>query len=418
LKTIFHGFVPFGLFFLDTCMHIVFVNSEYPSETGQGQGGIATYTYTIAGALKSLGHDVHVFLRHGVSADHVPRNCIPIFYEYEPPTGLLRRIQHRFQNNPRFWEEGLTRGLRSKLLKLNSQDKIDIVEIPEFGGAAYSCTPPLPFPVVINFHMSSMMVDELNGIKPDNGRLAQYNFEEKAIKNGTSYRCPSDAIRRDASKRFNIDMSGISIIPNPVSTQPFDAIGKFHSGDVRFHVLFIGRLERRKGAELLCAGIKDILDIDDHINVTIAGETEMNDADGYRNAIERVLDSQQRQRVWFLGSVDRSNLFILYCRSSLLLAPSLFENAPYSILEAMSAMLPVVASSSGGIPEIVTHEQNGLLFENGDTASMVTCVRTLYEQRELGVRLAENGYNTIKANFSPDGIARKSIAFYESIRKK
>ncbi len=399
-------------------MHIVLVNSEYPSETGQGQGGIATYTYTMAGALKSLGHDVHIFLRKGVSTDQIPRNCIPVFYEYEPPEGFFQRIQRRFQNNPRFWEEGLARGLRLKLLKLNVQDKIDIVEMPEFGGPACACTPPLPFPVVINFHMSSMMVDELNGIQPDKTRLAQYVFEEKAIKNGTAYRTPSDALRKDASKRFNIDMQRITIIPNPVSTQPFDSVGKLHSGDIRFHVLFIGRLERRKGAELLCAGIKGILDIDDHIHVTIAGETEMNDADGYRNVIERVLDSQQRQRVWFLGSIDRSNLLVLYCRSSILLAPSLFENGPYSILEAMSAMLPVVASSSGGIPEIITHEQNGLLFKSGDTASMVKCIRTLYEQRELGIRLAENGYKTIKTAFSPDSIAKKTIAFYDSIRQK
>jgi glycosyltransferase involved in cell wall biosynthesis len=399
-------------------MHIVLVNSEYPSETGQGQGGIATYTYSMAEALKSLGHDVHIFLRNGVSEDHVPRNCIPLFYDYEPPTGLLQRIQHRFQNNPRFWEEGLTRGLRTQLLKLDSQDKIDIVELPEFGGAAYSCTPPLPFPVVINFHMSSMIVDNINGIQPDKARLAQYSFEEKGTKNGTAYRSPSEAVRKDSSKRFSIDMQNIAVIPNPVSTQPFDSIGKFHSGDFRFHVLFIGRLERRKGAELLCASIKDILDINDHIHITIAGETEMNDADGYHNAIERVLDLEQRQRVWFLGSVDRNNLFILYCRSSILLAPSLFENAPYSILEAMSAMLPVVASDSGGIPEIITHGQNGLLFENGNTASMVECIRKLYEQRELGARLAENGYNTVKTTFSPETIAKKTIAFYESIRQK
>ncbi|HEX2958687.1 MAG TPA: glycosyltransferase family 4 protein [Chitinispirillaceae bacterium] len=397
-------------------MHIVLVNSEYPSETGQGQGGIATYTYTMAAAFESLGHDVHIFLRRGVSTDHIPRNCVPVFYDYEPPKMLTQRILRRFRSNPRFWEEGLAKGLRSKLLKLNTHDKIDVVEIPEFGGAGYACTPPLPFPVVINFHMSSSMVDELNGINPDTVRLAHYRFEEKAIKNGTAYRTPSNAVCKDASKRFNIDMSGISVIPNPVSTAPFDAIEKLHSGDVRFHVLFIGRLERRKGAELLCNGIRDILDIDDHIHITIAGETEMHDADGYRNAIERVLDSQQRQRVWFLGSVDRSNLFILYCRSSILLAPSLFENAPYSILEAMSAMLPIVASASGGIPEIITHEQNGLLFENGKAASMVECVRKLYEQRELGIRLAENAYNTIKVTCSPDIIAKRSIAFYESIQ--
>jgi glycosyltransferase involved in cell wall biosynthesis len=396
-------------------MHIVLVNSEYPSETGQGQGGIATYTYTMADALKSQGHTIHILLRRGVSADQFPKNCVPVFYEYEAPSSLTKRIQHRFQNNPSHWEEGHSRGLRSKLLKLNAQDKIDIVEIPEFGGAGFSCTPPLPFPVVINFHMSSAMVDELNGITPDKIRLAQYSFEERAIKNAIRYRSPSEAVRKDASKRYNLDLPKITVIPNPVSTQPFDAITKHHTGDIRFHVLFIGRLERRKGAELLLEGIKDILKIDDHIHITIAGETEMNDADGYRNAIERVLDQQQRQRIWFLGSVDRSNLFILYCRSSILLAPSLFENAPYSILEAMSSGLPVVSSSSGGIPEIISHNTHGLLFENENTASMVECIRKLYTEREFGTRLAENAYNHIKSVYSPEIIAQKAISFYESV---
>jgi glycosyltransferase involved in cell wall biosynthesis len=263
--------------------------------------------------------------------------------------------------------------------------------------------------------MSSSMVDELNGITPDKARLSHYLFEEMSIKNGNYFRSPSEAVRTDASKRFDIDISRITAIPNPVSTQPFDAIAKHHSGDIRFHILFIGRLERRKGAELLLAGMKEILKIDDHIHVTIAGETEMSDADGYRHAIERTLDQQQRERVWFLGSVDRSNLFILYCRSSVLLAPSLFENAPYSILEAMSAGLPVVASNSGGIPEIIVNEKHGLLFNNTEVGSMVECIRKIYEQREFGLKLAENAYNHIKSAFSPEIISQKTISFYESI---
>jgi glycosyltransferase involved in cell wall biosynthesis len=372
----------------------------------------------MADALKTQGHSVHILLRKGVSTDQLPKNCIPVFYDFERPTSIIERLQCRFKNDPGLWEEGHARGLRSKLLKIDSQEKIDIVEVPEFGGAGYLLTPPLPFQIVINFHMSSSLIDELNGIIPDKGRLSHYEFEEQSVKNAHYFRSPSEAVRIDASKRFNIDISRITTIPNPVSTQPFDAIAKYHSGDVRFHILFIGRLERRKGAELLLAGIKEILQIDDNIHVTIAGETEMSDADGYRNAIERTLDQQQRQRVWFLGSVDRSNLFILYCRSSILLAPSLFENAPYSILEAMSAGLPVVASDSGGIPEIIVNNKNGMLFNNADVGSMIACVRKLYEGREFGLMLAENAYQHIKSTLSPAIIAQKTISFYESILRQ
>lgn len=396
-------------------MHIVLVNSEYPSLSGQGQGGIATYTYTMADALKSQGHTVHILLRQGASEDQIPGNCIPVFYAYEPPAGFIKRIQYRFQNDPMHWEEGHARGLRSKLLKLHAQDKIDIVEIPEFGGAGASCTSPLPFPIVVNFHMSSALVDEINGVKPDKKRLIQYLFEEKTVKNACGYRCPSEAIHTDVVKRYGVDQEKTTLIPNPVSCRPFDVIEKLHTGDVRFHILFIGRFERRKGAEVLLKGIKEILRIDDNIHITIAGETEFDGTDIYRNAIERVLSQQQRQRIWFLGSVDRSKLFILYCRSSILLAPSLFENAPYSILEAMSAGLPVVASSSGGIPEIITHNTSGLLFENENTDSMVECIRKLYTQREFGAQLAENAYNRIRNNYSPEIIAQKTLSFYESI---
>lgn len=396
-------------------MHIVLVNSEYPSLTGQGQGGIATYTYTMADALKSQGHTVHILLRQGVSEDQIPGNCIPAFYAYEPPTGLIKRIQYRFQNDPVHWEEGHARGLQNKLLKLHAQDKIDIVEIPEFGGAGASCTAPLPFPIVINFHMSSALVDEINGVKPDKKRLIQYSFEEKTVKNASGYRCPSEAIQTDVLRRYGIYQKKIALIPNPVSSRPFDAIEKHHTGDLRFHILFIGRLERRKGAEILLKGIKEILRIDDTIHITIAGETEINGTDGYRDVIERVLNQQQRQRIWFLGPVDRSKLFILYCRSSILVAPSLYENAPYSILEAMSAGLPVVASSSGGIPEIITHNTSGLLFENENTDAMVECIRKLYKEREFGAQLAENAYNRIKNNYSPEIIAQKTLSFYESV---
>jgi glycosyltransferase involved in cell wall biosynthesis len=396
-------------------MHIVLVNSEYPSLSGQGQGGIATYTYTMADALRSQGHTVHILLRQGVSEDQIPGNCIPAFYTYEPPAGFVKRIQHRFQNDPMHWEEGHTRGLRSKLLKIHAQDKIDIVEIPEFGGAGAACTKPLPFPVVINFHMSSALVDEINGTKPDKNRLTQYSYEEKTVHNASGYRSPSEAILNDVSKRYTIDHKKITVIPNPVSSKPFDAIEKYHTGDLRFHILFTGRLERRKGAELLLKGIKEILTIDDTIHITIAGETESNGTDGYRKAIERVLNQQQRQRIWFLGPVDRSKLFILYCRSSILLAPSLFENAPYSILEAMSAGLPIVASSGGGIPEIITHNTSGLLFENENIDSMVECIRKLYTEREFGALLAENAYNRIKTPIHQKSSQKKLFHFMNQL---
>ena len=96
--------------------------------------------------------------------------------------------------------------------------------------------------------------------------------------------------------------------------------------------------------------------------MTFAGETELGDAYSYRQAIERTLRDSERKRVWFLGPLPIKKLSALYCRSSCFLFPSLFENAPYGLFEAISARLPVIASDSGGVREIIRHKDTGLLF--------------------------------------------------------
>ena len=101
--------------------------------------------------------------------------------------------------------------------------------------------------------------------------------------------------------------------------------------------------------------------------MTFAGETVSDSANNYRTAIERALNQEQRNRIWFLGALQSQALSVLYCRSSVFLFPSIFENAPYALFEAIAAKLPVIASASGGIKEIIDHNRTGLLF-NYDNA--------------------------------------------------
>ena len=101
--------------------------------------------------------------------------------------------------------------------------------------------------------------------------------------------------------------------------------------------------------------------------------------------------------------------------TSILLAPSLFENAPYSVLESMAANLPIVASSGGGIPEILTHNENGLLFNINEPSKIVAHIKTLFDNPQLGKEMAQKAYVHVKESFSPEVVAKKTISFYESV---
>jgi glycosyltransferase involved in cell wall biosynthesis len=72
-----------------------------------------------------------------------------------------------------------------------------------------------------------------------------------------------------------------------------------------------------------------------------------------------------------------------------LLVPSISEGSPLVVIEAMAGMLPVVAAHVGGIPDIITHESNGLLFSAMDLEDAATQVCKLIEDPELTMRIAK-----------------------------
>lgn len=393
-------------------MNIVFVNPEYPSPSGHGHGGIATYIYTMASALDAMGHTTHVLIRDGVMPDQLRPGVTFHSFGFNPPKGLVSAALKRFRRNI-YWERGCSRAALHKVMELHATTRLDAVEIPEYGGLAYEFRRSLPFPVIMDFHTPTVLTDELNQVSATRERRQWYQYEARAVRNATASRCPSKALRARLQDLYNLPEQDVELIRNPLSTRPFDAVEKKPSStDRRYDILFAGRLERRKGAEVMARVIRDILGIDPQVHVTFAGETEIGASVGYRQAIERAIPENDRKRVWFLGPVSRSHLLMLYRRSDLFLMPSLFENAPYSLMEAMAARLPVVASDAGGISEMVTHRKNGLLFSLGDLNGLPQAVVELFENPGLAGNLADSAHETIKSRFAPEVVARQSLELY------
>ena len=94
------------------------------------------------------------------------------------------------------------------------------------------------------------------------------------------------------------------------------------------------------------------------------------------------------------------------------LLPSLWENCPYSCLEAMAAGRAIVASDQGGMPELIRHGENGLLARSGDPAAYTAAVeRLLLDPAERG-RLGDAARRTVQTSFNDVHIATQSVEFY------
>ncbi len=95
--------------------------------------------------------------------------------------------------------------------------------------------------------------------------------------------------------------------------------------------------------------------------------------------------------------------------STIFLLPSYHEGMPMSLLEAMSWALPVITTPVGGIPQIVTHEMNGLLVAPGDVAGLATAIRRLLLDPPLRKRLGRAARTTVETRFSlREALARLS----------
>lgn len=95
--------------------------------------------------------------------------------------------------------------------------------------------------------------------------------------------------------------------------------------------------------------------------------------------------------ITFTGRIDNAELPELYRRADLMLNPSLVDNMPISILEALASGVPVVTTDVGGIPYLVKPEQTALLVKPGDEQAMADAALRVLEDKSLRQRLVSAG---------------------------
>ena len=99
----------------------------------------------------------------------------------------------------------------------------------------------------------------------------------------------------------------------------------------------------------------------------------------------------------------------------MLVQPSRADNLPLAVLEAMAAGLPVVGTRVGGIPELVVDGETGVLVEPEDPPALAEALDSLAASPELRRELGRAGRARGIEHFSPEGTARRMVAFYEEL---
>jgi glycosyltransferase involved in cell wall biosynthesis len=171
--------------------------------------------------------------------------------------------------------------------------------------------------------------------------------------------------------------------------------------------LMIGRLHEEKGHRFLFEAIPEVISRAGRFVVLLAGDGP------HRKELEAEVEARRLQDVVrFLGR--RDDVAELISLASFIVLPSLAESFGFALLEAMSLAKPVIASTTGGIPEVVADGETGLLVPQANPKALAEAICRLLLNPELAQSLGEAGRRR-SAVFSFESMMSGYEAIYEHV---
>lgn len=217
-------------------------------------------------------------------------------------------------------------------------------------------------------------------------------------------------VREDVRRYDRVPESKIKLIPYGIRLDALQVPESREEAKARlglsgFCLGTVGRLEEQKGHEYLLAALAAVASEFPDLTLVLVGEGRRREA----------LQQQARElgvedRVRFLGT--RRDLPLIYRALDLYVQPSLWEGLPLSLLMAMGAGLPVLATRVSGAREVIEDGGNGRLAPPGDSPALAAAIRNLYRQPDLRRRLGQHARETVVAHHSQEAMLEQIGGLY------
>jgi glycosyltransferase involved in cell wall biosynthesis len=185
-----------------------------------------------------------------------------------------------------------------------------------------------------------------------------------------------------------LELTTLGVDPDRFPPRPFRA------SPTPFQIVCVGQLAPVKGLPLLIAAMAALVQEGRHIRLRFAGDGSE------RMALQQDVENRGlSDRIWFEGNLNQDKLLDLYREADALVMSSFAEGLPVVLMEAMSMEIPCVAPWVNGIPEIVTHETDGLLVPPGDAEALARAIARLMDDAELRRTLGQRARLKILEKF-------------------
>lgn len=353
--------------------------TEYAGLTAY-TGGIGTHYAGLAPALVAAGAEVDLLV--------------------VPPSPLLR---DRADGGVRLLRAAPVDGTGIRTLRRRAravasavrEGRYDRIFLPEWG--ALGSRLPADAPLLTNLATSTALQNEVAGLTPASFgwrqgavQVVQSRLETRQIRRSAGLVAISTAMA-DRTVRTLGAVPPLRVVPNTVDVAGIRVLadaarppGWWPRGPV---VLFVGRLERRKGVLTAVDAFAELAARDPHVRLVLAGASGDARREPDRRTLLGRVPADARDRVHLVGHLPPEQLHPCVRAATVVLCPSLWEGFGNAALEARVLGAPLVVTRGSGFEDFCTDGRDALMVEPGDAAALARAVTRLLDDPGLRTRL-------------------------------
>jgi glycosyltransferase involved in cell wall biosynthesis len=392
-----------------------FLSPSWPVDTAAN--GIVTYVALITEALRKLGHRPCVLAN--VSQDSPPQSDVfrvdggnrtlsarlidPLAFRICPFAALRKRV---------------TSNISRAAHRAISEYGAELVEMEETSGLAHHLMRTLPIPVVVRLHGPFFANAVEARLLEAPGSRQRLKHEGASILEADGVTAPSREILDRTQAYYRLPPTTGIVIPYPAPCVPSGRRWRLGECD-RDAIVFVGRFDRHKGGDIVVDCFRALAQRFPRIRLWFAGpDRGIVDDGGSHWTLSEYIGERAPEllgRIDILGQTRRSDLEALRRRAFAVLVASRYELLGMVVLEAMADGCPLVATRTGGIPEIVEHGRNGLLCRPNDPLDLAANLSRLLEDHEFAARLGAQAGADAAQRYDPATVARLTAEFHRDV---
>ena len=227
--------------------------------------------------------------------------------------------------------------------------------------------------------------------------------------------CQGMAYQEFFTREVGLDPARCPVIHNWTATDQLLGVGtsrSWNDDDQALEVLFLGWLEREKGIFELLESARILSESQElpPFKIVIAG-----DGAAKVEAVQRIAELGLGDVVQLLGWIDSEAKIDRLKKAHLLVLPSYVEGMPNSVIEAMAAGLPVVATEVGAVRDAVVDGVSGFVVPPRDVEGLTEALRRLLVDRELRQRMGHAGWLIAREKFGVEGAVDTLVELTERL---